>query len=112
MLEIKLSLFKYTIFYLKIGGKNETNSVNTIQKAQIQEVKPYAGRIRKDLNAKHKEEERKNKPKKIKCPTCGGVTYEDDIYICAKCGTKVCSNCGSYDTITHKHYCNDCWKEL
>lgn len=48
--------------------------------------------------------------KKINCPTCKGITYEDDIKICLKCGKKVCSNCG---TVYNKNiYCNECWSSI
>lgn len=67
--------------------------------------KPNLKKIEESVNPK-----KKIKLKKIKCPTCEGTTYEDDIKLCVKCGKKTCSNCGTlYNNIV---YCNDCWKEI
>lgn len=72
------------------------------------------GTIRPDLKELEKQVLNKEEvpaPIKVKCKTCDGTTYDDDIDFCNKCGKEICSNCGSLDTDGHK-YCSECWSKL
>lgn len=63
----------------------------------------------RDLEKAIKNEPEKPEPQKVNCITCGGLTYDDDINICYKCGKPVCSNCG---TSADGHmYCESCWEK-
>lgn len=75
------------------------------------------GNIRPDLKELEKQVlniDEQPEPIKVTCQSCKGVTYDDDINFCSKCGKEICSNCGSVITEggTAKCYCEECWKDV
>lgn len=80
---------------------NTTNTVN-----ETRQARPDLRELEKKIN----NIQDKPKSKLIKCPTCNGTTYEDDLNICSVCGKTVCSNCGTVSD--GMLYCEDCWKKL
>lgn len=74
----------------------------------------YQGAIKPDLKALEKELNPVEEIPSIivTCVSCEGTTYDDDINICSKCEKPICSGCGTYDSLTFKHYCTECWKNI
>lgn len=113
-----LKLFGIKIISVKISTetKAQTDTINT-QTYSAPQNSINAGNIRPDLKELEKEVfkiEDQPDPIKVTCVTCGGVTYDDDIDVCIKCNTVICSNCGSVVTEggIAKCYCEQCWKEV
>lgn len=45
-----------------------------------------------------------------KCPSCGAMTFKEDLIPCSECGKIICSACGTIDnTDPKKILCDDCW---
>lgn len=84
-----------------------TNNLNAINNISNGTIRPDL----KELERKVLNIEEVPKPVKIKCGSCDGITYDDDIDFCIRCGKDICSNCGSIDT-DGKKYCADCWTSL
>ena len=127
MFYFELKILDHSIFKIQIGfdKSNKEEVTATIEKAvtkkeekvissnnSINQSLPheilYKGTVRPDLKPKVE----KPKKKLVKCPSCGGTTYEDDITECAICKKVVCSGCGTKDNVTGKTFCNDCWRQL
>ena len=72
----------------------------------------YMGQAKPDLRDAEKKIlniPEKPEPIKVTCETCQGITYDDDIKICTKCGKIVCSNCGT--AVDGKILCKECWEK-
>lgn len=119
----RLKLFGLTILSLEYSTKNyeveeapapEIN-FNDLMKKETSPISTVGtGTIRPDLRELEKKlnnDEEVPKPIKVKCSSCNGTTYDDDIDFCSKCGKEICSNCGSLDT-DGKKYCPKCWAVL
>lgn len=44
------------------------------------------------------------------CPNCNGTAYEDEIFECAQCHTKICESCSITNPNTGKKICEKCWE--
>jgi hypothetical protein len=55
-------------------------------------------------------EEDQAKSYKVKCETCGATTTLDDLKTCDKCGSPVCSVCGT-EQPDHTILCEKCWAD-
>lgn len=72
----------------------------------------YMGQAKPDLRDAEKKIlniPEKPSPIKVTCETCKGITYDDDIKLCTKCGKVVCSNCGT--AVDGKILCKECWEK-
>lgn len=114
-----ITIFNYTKKVSQCDNPKNIEEKNPEEKMDIKETNKiqfysngpmYTGRIRPDLNKNH--QKKKIPSIKIQCPTCGALTYDDDLKICSSCGKTICSNCGSIDSNSNLSYCEDCWKEL
>lgn len=93
---------------------NSNREIGTYKPEPIIQSNIGNGSIRPDLKELEKKvlnKEEIPKPVKVKCTTCTGTTYDDDLDFCMKCGKVICSNCGSIDT-DGKKYCTECWTSL
>lgn len=117
----KLKIFGLTIFAIEYSIENkevaepERDHCLEALKEAANKIEPVssigAGTIRPDLKELEKKlnnEQDVPKPIKVKCKTCEGITYDDDINFCDGCGKEICSNCGSID-VDGKKYCQECW---
>lgn len=122
-INFKLKLFGFTILSFDFSKtEDEVVNYNLDDNKLIEKFKSSEkinntisnGTIRPDLKELEKKifnKENIPDPIKVKCSTCNGTTYDDDIDFCIKCGKEICSNCGSIDT-DGKKYCTECWTSL
>lgn len=118
--KIEIKLFNLSFFSFEVSrnkkekDKNEESSQLSNHQNLMQSNPINNGKIRPDLKELEKKvfnQEEVPKPIKVKCTTCNGTTYDDDIDFCIKCSKEICSNCGSVDT-DGKKYCTECWIKL
>lgn len=121
---IKIFNYKKTIKDTDINIETKPNpSVESKLESAPMQPNIGTGTMRPDLKELEKKVlniKEKPDPIKVTCKSCEGITYDDDIDFCCKCGKEICSNCGSVDTIVNpmdkeiikSKYCEKCWSEV
>ena len=106
--ELVVSSCKYNDGSITINERYKEMPINENAVANLN----YMGQAKPDLKDAEKmilNIPDKPEPIKVQCPTCEGVTYDDDLKVCTKCGKVVCSNCGT--AVEGKLLCKECWEK-
>lgn len=96
-------MFQKILNYIKnLFSKPEEIKIKPPVHPTIEELNERNQKIRESYENKKPENE-----KSVCCPNCrrsSEATVE-----CEKCKTVGCDACFTYDPMSNKHYCDDCW---